>query len=71
MIISPSYVFCLYGLPRGSVLVLLFVILYTTPLSTLVSSLSLNLRLYAEITHMILTLTWHNYTMLSSISSPG
>jgi len=45
----------LYGVPRGSVIGPLLIIMYTSPLSTLISSLSLYHHLYAYDTHFFLS----------------
>ena len=45
------------GGPKGSVLGPVFIVMYTVPLSTLISSLSLNHHLYADDTQLFLTLS--------------
>jgi len=45
----------LYGVPQGSVLGHVLFIMYTTPLSTLISSLSLYHPLYAYDTHLLIS----------------
>jgi Reverse transcriptase (RNA-dependent DNA polymerase) len=69
---SHSSVFqLLYGVPQGSVLSPLLFILYTTPLSTVISNLSANHHLYAGDTQLFLTFSApldfsHNITLLEN-----
>jgi len=68
---SKSSVFqLLYGVPQGSVLGPLLVILYTTPLSTIISNYSGHHQLYADETQLLLSFSAldfsHNITHLEN-----